>query len=246
MTSPARSHRMSRIVLAATTASLLAFGTACSADGPLEALGSFIPGATNEETNEDGLTVIADPPAEDTWTDETTVDPTQGSSGGGSTANPGSITETINPSRPEDLGFSTQNQSHDDRSGRESMVSIRSAGHAGYDRVVIEFSGSGQVGWSAGYTSAPSDGASDVPISHPGDTALQVNLYGITSPYGSGYPDITDTGVNPRDTSAVVQAKGDGWWEGSVPFVISLSGGERPYRIFSLNGPHRLVIDFQT
>lgn len=159
--------------------------------------------------------------------------------------------QTINPSNPtETLGFSLGSQSHQqdaNNRSRRSITDVRSAGQDGFDRVVFELDGgSGQISWGASYQNPPMNAASDDPIPHPGDSALVVGVTGLESPYDSSYRDLTAVTVTPVDTSSVVQVQGDGWFEGATMFIISVDGGDRPFRVFSLDGPHRLVIDIQT
>lgn len=250
-----RTRRVPRSLVALSTAVLLAFGTACSTFSPFDDL----PGSGSADGGGDngggGLTVTADAPAiADTGPADTAaaVSPTQGSSPAPAGTGTGTGTgQTINPSNPtETLGFSLGSQSHQqdaNNRSRRSITDVRSAGQDGFDRVVFELDGgSGQISWGASYQNPPMNAASDDPIPHPGDSALVVGVTGLESPYDSSYRDLTAVTVTPVDTSSVVQVQGDGWFEGATMFIISVDGGDRPFRVFSLDGPHRLVIDIQT
>lgn len=133
-------------------------------------------------------------------------------------------------------------------------TAIRTAHHSGtdgaFDRVTIEFQGTGPAGWYTRWTDQPAQQASGHPIPFEGATALDLGIemtpYPIDDPAAQAemletqpYPGTTNhggiiTGVN------YVNA-----FEARSQFIIGLTQ-QAPYSLTYLDGPPRVVIDFQT
>lgn len=121
------------------------------------------------------------------------------------------------------------------------ITDVRAGEHNGFDRVVIEFSGTGSPGWFAAYTQEPRQQGSGFPIDYSGDTALELMVSGVALPDGSAgdYP------VGPTGTAhgAITDVSHNGIFEGQAQFVVGLRGEPRPYTVTALNNPPRLVVD---
>jgi hypothetical protein len=123
------------------------------------------------------------------------------------------------------------------------LVDVRAGKHEGFDRVVLEFSGSGSPGWAVGYVDeAVVDGSGDV-VALGGDSVLDVYASGTTYPASEadGYPGPRqfqpDNGGDLEDVYVV------GTFEGSTQVLVGMEGEPEPFRVFALTNPPRLVVD---
>lgn len=122
---------------------------------------------------------------------------------------------------------------------------VRVGVHEGYDRVVLDLSGTGEVGWTAQFvTDAALDG-SGAPVDLAGEFLLRVDLQGMA------YPEPGDTAYEDRvllvdggDLSTVTEVLRATPFEGQVSVFIG-TRTEAPFRVFALSDPERLVIDVQ-
>ncbi|SEO84370.1 AMIN-like domain-containing (lipo)protein [Trujillonella endophytica] len=156
-----------------------------------------------------------------------------GSDGGDGTGSP-------QPPFPADTRPDTQDASGD---ALGNVTDIRIGRHEGYDRVVLEFEGTGTPGWDVRYTDQPARQGSGEPVDLAGEAALQVTVTGV------GYP--PDTGIveysgPPRlsaaDTEVVTEVFFDGTFEG-VTAVLAGTRAEVPFRVYLLEAPARIVIE---
>lgn len=122
-----------------------------------------------------------------------------------------------------------------------SIADVRVGHHNGFDRVVIEFTGTGTPGWFASYTTDPRQQGSGHPIGYRGDTAIDLMARGVALPVGDIFP-VGDTGAAGGKVTGVSH---NGIFEGQAQFVIGLEGAPRPYTVTVLDNPSRLVVDIQ-
>jgi hypothetical protein len=132
-----------------------------------------------------------------------------------------------------------------DAGGRLAVTDVRVATHDGFDRVVFEVDGDGDVGYWLRYATdgvATSQG-SGAPIETAGDAALEVAVHGVS------YPFDLDEGVEPRDGDTVPGAGGvvtevvdDSICEGIHVFVVGLDA-EHGYLVDVFDEPKRVVVD---
>ena len=126
------------------------------------------------------------------------------------------------------------------------LVAVRVGRHEGYDRVVFEFRpGDGLPGYLVGYMALPIGAdPSDLPIALAGDHALVVRMQaagrftfddGATLVY-QGPTRLGGTGA------AVTEVVLRGDFEALLSWVIGVRGA-RPFRVFTLDGPPRVVVD---
>ncbi|AEE46837.1 AMIN-like domain-containing (lipo)protein [Cellulomonas fimi] len=127
---------------------------------------------------------------------------------------------------------------------RVTVVDVRVGSHDGYDRVVYELGGGGVPGWRVQYVEQAFQDGSGAPVDVAGEAVLEVWLT------GTGYP--TDTGqtefgedVGPRE-GTVVEVTRPLTFEGMTQSVVGLDGMPRPFRVFALQDPVRVVVDVQT
>ena len=137
--------------------------------------------------------------------------------------------------KPDDGGHGT--------GGQRWVTGVRTARHDGYDRVVFDLDGGGTAGWYVSYTDDPrADGSGD-PVPVEGQVFLQVVLRGMGYPGFDGIPEI-DLGATPgAGTRGVTEVVPAGVFEGDQLAFIGLTGGRRPFRVFGLTDPVRVVVD---
>lgn len=134
----------------------------------------------------------------------------------------------------------------DANGARLGVVGARAALQSGYDRVVLELGGSreGVPGWRVDYVRAPVSDGSGEPVKVAGKAFLRVVLTHV------GYPD--DTGVrepSPNRLTApglrlVREVVLDGVYEGQYTAFIGMTE-RKPFRVFRLAAPPRVVIDLR-
>lgn len=126
------------------------------------------------------------------------------------------------------------------------IAEIRSGDHNGYDRVVIEFTGSGTPGWYTGYVDEPRQQASGLPVEMAGESFLEVNVPGLAMPL-EPTEDLMEVGVvkGAGDNGTVSDIYFGGIFEAQGQFIIGLDGKQRPYQVSVLENPTRLVVDIE-
>jgi hypothetical protein len=133
-----------------------------------------------------------------------------------------------------------------DGGGRLAVTDVRVAMHDGFDRVVFELDGEGDVGYWLRYATdgvATSQG-SGAPIQTAGNAALEVAIHGVAYPF-----DLPE-GVEPRDGDTVPGPAGgivtevadDTIFEGIHLFVVGLEA-EHAYLVDVFDDPRRVVVD---
>lgn len=127
-------------------------------------------------------------------------------------------------------------------SGVVAVKEIRAARNATFDRVVFEFEGDRIPGYSVGYTQDVAACGSGEQVDVAGDAMVAIVLKPAQAHTEAGEPTV------PRETplegmTVVRELRGYCDFEGVVSYVAGLSGA-RPYRVFELQNPSRLVIDF--
>lgn len=150
-------------------------------------------------------------------------------------------------SQPEtdNFPFSTE-RTHSDATGYELTIQdVRVGTHGGYDRVVFEFGGTGDPGWTIQYEPDPRHQASGYPFDKvPGSNAyLQVMIHG--TPMGLMWPDhMMQTGLMGKGAGNIKDVMNGSAFEGDSQFIVNLDE-EKPFHVFVMHNPTRLVIDFQ-
>ena len=130
--------------------------------------------------------------------------------------------------------------------GMVQLVAVRLGQRDGYDRLVFEFTDAVPT-YTIGYRPLPAhaDGSGDeIPL--PGASAfVQVTLTGATgSGWGGGPRTYFGPSTLTADTVVVTEAKAAGDFEAVLNWVVGLRS-EVAFRVSVLDGPPRLVIDFE-
>jgi len=120
--------------------------------------------------------------------------------------------------------------------GTASMSAIRVAGQAGFDRVVIEFSGDGAPGIDVAYDDHPVADGSGAPVTVEGTTTLKVRLFPATS------IDYTGPGRVKGDTKQVTEVVRGGDFEAVLTWFIGVRA-KVPFHVSVLSNPTRVVVD---
>ena len=115
------------------------------------------------------------------------------------------------------------------------LTAVRTAPQQGFDRVVLELTGTGTPGWDARYVEqARTDGSGEV-VPVQGDTVLQVALRGLGT--GSTTGRVAGGGPVVREVALLPV------FEGQALVVLGLAGPPRPFRVYPLTDPLRVVVD---
>lgn len=120
---------------------------------------------------------------------------------------------------------------------------FRAASHEGYDRVVLELTGEGPVGWWTHWSDAAVQDSRGEPIDLAGTAFLNVIVRGTATPSDENEIGLYYSG-DPSAAAGSIESFFDGTFEGSTNLVIGMDQ-KRPYRIFTLQDPLRVVIDVQ-
>ena len=124
------------------------------------------------------------------------------------------------------------------------LTDIRMGAHDGYDRVVLEYSGPGTPSWHVRYVSSTVTDPGGNPFLVRGEAFLEATLGGVE------YPDPALPGaydgpfiLSIPGTRSVVEVIQSSIFEGQMQTFIGVSAQARPFRVFRLTDPSRVVID---
>ena len=132
--------------------------------------------------------------------------------------------------------------------GRSLQEEVRIGTHPGYDRFLIEFEEDGRTpnGWSVSWISgSPLHDGSGEPVDMEGDEFLEVRYLGSAG--WVTYPEAWYQGPQEFFGSTIgagnlVEVEMAGDYEGYVTWYVSTQT-KRPFNVFTLTGPPRLVVD---
>lgn len=122
---------------------------------------------------------------------------------------------------------------------RLDITEVRAGTHDGYDRIVIELTGTGSPGSALRLTDSPTADGSGFPVEYSGEQALTVAVHGTT------YNDVTTT-LSGIPSGVIASAKVMGSFEGTQLIVVGLTDANITLTDIStrvLTDPTRLVID---
>lgn len=134
-----------------------------------------------------------------------------------------------------------------DGEGELLAPAVRVGRHEGFDRVVVDLTGTGPVGWHAAYTAAPTAGGSGLLVEVAGDSVLEITLSGMALPAPGDrvYDDGELRVATASDLDVVAEVVRTTPHEGQLRVLLGVAGEPRPYRVFALEEPLRLVVDIQ-
>jgi hypothetical protein len=125
-----------------------------------------------------------------------------------------------------------------------TLTQIRAAHHLGYDRLVFQFSGGVPAQHSARYVSQVIADPSGLPVHVAGSAVLRVAFSPVTGHDARG---LATYGAAQRTYAlpGIIQVVNAGDFEAVVSFGVGMARAE-PFRMFTLTGPSRVVIDVRT
>ena len=119
------------------------------------------------------------------------------------------------------------------------LVDVRVGDHDGFDRVVLELSGTTTPGWGVAWgDEAVAEGSGDV-VPLEGDHVLTISASGTALPEPGSF----EVPARLGPAGAVAEVQVTGWFEGYTQVFAGVEGDERPFRVFTLTDPPRLVVD---
>ncbi len=124
------------------------------------------------------------------------------------------------------------------------LTDLRVGSHDGFERVVAEFTGNGPVGWRTVWEHEVFEQGRGEPLEIEGPVFLDVFLRGTSIPMTDEDYEVYFEQHNPR-ISGGIRAIYDSTFEGTTHIAIGMDY-QRPYRIYTLADPYRVVIDIQT
>jgi hypothetical protein len=125
-----------------------------------------------------------------------------------------------------------------------TVTDIRVGHHEGFDRVVFELGGTGAPGWRVEYVDQPIDDGSGNLATVAGDAYLQVMISGSGYPMDTGVEEYTDPNpVVGGDDGEVEEVLLRGVFEGYTQAFVGVDDERRPFRVFALEDPTRVVVD---
>ena len=124
---------------------------------------------------------------------------------------------------------------------------VRVGAHSTYDRIVVEFDGTGSPGWDVSLSDHPTADGSGLPVDFSGRQAMVIDLRGIdmnaTADRAAAGADATPPVKLAKDTGAIRSVKAAGAFEGQQRVVVGLADRNPEFRVNLLSSPTRLVID---
>lgn len=123
----------------------------------------------------------------------------------------------------------------------------RVAHHDGFDRVVLDFEGTGTPGWTVRYVDEPVADDSGIEVDLDGDSILRIDASGLSTPATEDFDvDQIASGFYDTGQADVVQdVYASGVFEGWSGSLVGLDE-QAPFRVFTLTEPTRLVVDVST
>ncbi|KQT94623.1 hypothetical protein ASG49_07205 [Marmoricola sp. Leaf446] len=126
------------------------------------------------------------------------------------------------------------------------VTGVRVGRQDGFDRVVFDLGGTGTPGWRVSYVARPVQDGSGDPVRIAGSAYLQVDLRGLGMPSDTGVPEFGDSTTRVRGTGGIAEVAPGSVFEGQQQAFIGLTGSRRPFRVFALTGPTRVVVDVRS
>lgn len=123
------------------------------------------------------------------------------------------------------------------------LMDVRVAEHESFDRIVLEFAGSGIPGWAVNYVDeAVLDGSGEA-VTLGGDSILDIYASGTTYPGSEADYYSGPRQFEPENGGDVHDVHVGGTFEGSTQVLAGIDGDPVPFRVFALTDPSRLVVD---
>jgi hypothetical protein len=121
------------------------------------------------------------------------------------------------------------------------LVDVRVAAEEGFDRIVLQFSGTGTPGWVVNYVDEAVLDGSGEPVDLGGRATLDIYASDTTWPAPEYYDG--PSRVVPRTSGNVTDLYVGGTFEGTTQVLAGIDSAPAPFRVSTLTAPTRLVID---
>lgn len=121
---------------------------------------------------------------------------------------------------------------------------IRAGSHDGFDRLVVELSGAGTPNVLAGYTTDPRQQASGYPLVPAGSAYFDLIIQGVPWTMGLSEADLAKADPAGVAAGGITEIANGGVFEADAQYVVGLNT-RRPYHLYLLENPTRVVVDFQ-
>ncbi|MCL1869644.1 MAG: hypothetical protein FWF90_04415 [Promicromonosporaceae bacterium] len=176
-------------------------------------------------------------------TETTGSSPSPTGTGSPAAESPASPVPTDLPAGPEFTAPGTPATGNPSDGAALTVTDIRVGHQDGFDRVVFDLGGKGTPGWRVWYVDAATDDGSGNPVAVQGNAILQVVISGTGIPADTGQKEFAGS---PVDVSGgtVQQVVYRFVFEGYTTSFVGVDA-QRPFRVFMLQNPTRLVVDVQ-
>ncbi len=126
-----------------------------------------------------------------------------------------------------------------------TCTAVRVGRHDTYDRVTFDFSGVARPAYRVRYVGEPIEDPSGTTAAVAGSVYLEVVAVGLQIPDPGAQPPRPPSAAELASTVVVQVGMGTifGGFEGMGQAFIGVSGAQRPFRVLTLTGPSRLVVD---
>lgn len=121
---------------------------------------------------------------------------------------------------------------------------VRVGSHEGVDRVVVELSGTGTPNVLAGYTPDPRQQASGLPLVPAGNAYFELIIQGVPWTMGLSEADLAKADSAGVAAGGIQEIADGGIFEADAQYIVGLNA-QRPYNLYLLENPTRVVVDFQ-
>ncbi len=124
-----------------------------------------------------------------------------------------------------------------------TVTNVRAADNGTFDRIVFDLEGDATPGWRVEYVDEALDDGSGKPVDVEGGAVLAVRVAGVGMPFETGVEEYAGGPVT-LGGAAVQQVVYRFVFEGYATAFVGVDE-QRPFRVFTLTDPLRLVVDVQ-
>ena len=147
--------------------------------------------------------------------------------------------------KPAAEGFTLEDTHIRSEQPAEMMIEdVRAGAHDGFDRLVVELSGTGSPSIIAGYEADPRQQASGYEIRPAGNAFFTLLIQGVPLSMSADEEMVAKSDPSGVAAGNIVGVADGGVFEADAQYVVGLNA-ERPYKLTVLENPTRVVVDFQ-
>lgn len=147
--------------------------------------------------------------------------------------------------KPAADGFSLEDTHIRSENPAEMMIEdVRAGSHDGFDRLVVELSGTGSPSVIAGYEADPRQQASGYELRPAGNAYFTLLIQGVPLSMSADEKIVAKSDPSGVAAGNIVGVADGGVFEADAQYVVGLNA-ERPYKLTVLENPTRVVVDFQ-